>query len=153
MRQPGPKPCPPEFARPCQRSAEHEVLPSDRGLLVRPPARPEKHRKLTPIPSMNRQTKQRMRPGVPSTYVFATPNNATAGGVRHTAPTSAARRRSSATHFPARFLRHFLTMRSERRPAIGAPTDRVSGEMRMREVVRAVLTHVTNTSGYKTRPY
>ena len=55
-------------------------------------------------------------------YVFAIPNNATDGGVKHIAPTSAALRRSSATHFPARLLRHFLIMRSETRPAIGAPT-------------------------------
>ena len=54
-------------------------------------------------------------------YVFANPNNASGTGVKNTAPTSAALRRSSATHFPARFLRHFLTMRSETRPENKAP--------------------------------
>ena len=122
--------------------------------MVRPHARSQ----LTPIPSMNKQTKQRMRPGVPSTYVFTIPNNATAGGVKHTAPTKAARRRSSATHFPARFLRHFWTMMSERRPASGAPTlvKKETGGQNAeaeREVVRAGLTHVTEASGYKTRSY
>ena len=99
-------------------------------------------------------------------YVFAIPNNAIDGGVKHIAPTSAALRRSSATHFPARLLRHFLIIRSETRPAIGAPTfshrqwkkqagfadrDRSDAEAK-REVVRAGLTQVTNASGYKTRP-
>ena len=114
---------------------------------------------------MNRQSKQRTIPGVPSTYAFAIPNNATDGGVKHIAPTKAARRRSSATHFPARFLRHFSIMKSERRPASGAPTFHASNKKEAdgvsrcqnagvkREGVRARLTHVADTSGYKTRPY
>ena len=100
--------------------------PSDRGRSVRPHTRS----RLTPIPLINRKTKQRTSPGVPPTYVFTIPNNAADGGVKHTAPTNAALRRSSATHFPARFLRHFLIRRSERRPASGAPTFHVSGKKR-----------------------
>jgi hypothetical protein len=60
-------------------------------------------------------------------YALAIPNNATDGGMNQIAPTSAALRRSSATHFPARFLRHFFIMRSETRPAIGAPSYCVGG--------------------------
>ena len=66
-------------------------------------------------------------------YAFATPNNATDGGINHIAPISAALRRSSATHFPARFLRHFFIMRSETRPEIGAPTFHVGGGRRWAE--------------------
>jgi len=84
--------------------------------------RPSHLWKLTPIPVMNKQTKQTTKPRVPSIYAFATPKNATDSGSNPIAPKSAALRRSSATHFPARFLRHFLIIRSEPRPAIGAPT-------------------------------
>ena len=94
-------------------------------------------------------------------YAFAIPNNATDGGVNHIAPTIAALRRSSATHFPARFLRHLLIMRSETRPAIGAPTFRIIKNGRgsdenaeaKRDVAKAGLTQVTDACGYKTCPY
>ena len=100
-------------------------------------------------------------------YVFAIPNNVIDGGINHIAPTSAALGRSSATHFPARFLRHFLVIRSEMRPAIGTPTFRIDGEKywrssqigfmdenaeAKREALRVGLTQVTNAGGYKTRP-
>ena len=147
MQQLGSKLGSTEFVRSRQCVARHDVFsdsrktPNAKRRLVRPPARSRNPRKLTPIPLVNRQTKQITRPGVPSMYVFAIPNNAIDGGINHIAPTSAALRRSSVTHFPARFLRHFLIMRSETRPAIGALTFRMDGDticrygsrMRMRE--------------------
>ena len=164
MQKQRPQPCPPEFARSRQFSARHEVFPV-RSRSVGSTPHSENLLQLTPIPLMNRQTKQSTRPGVPSTYAFAIPNNATDGGVKNAAPTNAARRRSSATHFPARLLRHFFIMRSERRPAIGAPTFRARDEKETGgvrrcqnagakgEVVRVGLTQVTNAGGYETGPY
>ena len=77
---------------------------------------------LTPIPLMNKQTRHSTKPRVPSTYAFAIPNKAIENGINQVAPNWAALSRSSATHFPPLFLRHFITMRSETRPASGAPT-------------------------------
>ena len=71
---------------------------------------------------MNKQKKQATKPRGPSMYAFATPKSAIDSGSSHIAPNSAVLRRSSATHFPPRFLRHFFIIRSEARPAIGAPT-------------------------------
>lgn len=74
--------------------------------------------------SVDEQTSQacNTKPKVPSTYAFVTPNKAVDSGIKQTAPNTVALRRSSGTHIPPRFLRHFLTIRSETRPASGAPT-------------------------------
>ena len=94
-----------------------------------------KSSELTPIPLTNRQARQTTKPGVPSIYVFAIPNKHVDNGINQAAPNSAALRRSSATHFPARFLRHFLIVRSERRPAIGAPTFYIVNEVKKKEQI------------------
>jgi hypothetical protein len=92
--------------------------------------RAKKPSELTPIPLTKRQARHNTKPKVPSTYAFATPNKAVDSGIKQTAPNTVALRRSSGTHIPPRFLRHFLTIRSETCPASGAPTFHV-GENRV----------------------
>ena len=106
----------------CRVSSDpRETLRRQTSIGSTPPDR-EIFEKLTPIPLMNKQKKQATKPRGPSMYAFATPKSAIDSGSNHIAPNSAVLRRSSATHFPPRFLRHFLIIRSEARPAIGAPT-------------------------------
>ena len=112
------------FVKPCQSAAGYWVFSDPRKTpYVKPwlfPFHPINS--LTPIPLTNRQTRQVIKPGILSIYVFANPNNAIDSGEKDTAPISAALGRPSATHFPAQFLRHSLIVRSEMRPANGAPT-------------------------------
>ena len=88
--------------------------------------RDESGKRLTPTPLKKRQTRVITRPTFPSTYAVVKPARVTEIGIRTSPPSHTARRRSSGTHTPLRFSFACLTTRSERRPAIGAPTVHVS---------------------------
>ena len=77
---------------------------------------------LTPAPLKNKQTRLNTNPSLPSTNLFTNPKQRTDRGTMLAKGIKAALNLSSGYHTPPRFLRHLITVRSEIRPIMVAPT-------------------------------
>jgi hypothetical protein len=77
---------------------------------------------LTPTPVENRHTRHNTNPNFPSTNVFTNPKVRTDSGTMIAKGIKAALNLSSGYHNPLRFLRHLITVWSEIRPTMVAPT-------------------------------
>ena len=77
---------------------------------------------LTPIPFIKRHNKLNDNPSDPSTNVLIKPKAMTGRGTMRANGIKEARKRSSGYQAPFRLFRHHITVRSEMRPAMGAPT-------------------------------
>ena len=71
---------------------------------------------------MKRHIKLDHKPSDPSTNVLIKPNAMTGRGTMRANGIKEARKRSSGYQAPFRFFRHHITVRSEIRPAMLAPT-------------------------------
>lgn len=80
----------------------------------------------TPTPLVKRHMRLITKPTVPPTYAVVKPARVIEMGMKMSPPIHDARRRSSGTHTPLRCALARRTTRSERRPEIGAPTERVN---------------------------
>ena len=74
------------------------------------------------MPFMKRHNKLNINPTDPSTYALIKPKAITGRGTTRANGIKEARKRSSGYQAPFRFFRHHITVRSEMKPAIGAPT-------------------------------
>lgn len=81
---------------------------------------------LTPIPFMKRHNKLESKPSDPSTNVLIKPKAMTGRGTMRANGSKEARKRSSGYQAPFRLFLHHITVRSEIRPAMVAPTKKRS---------------------------
>jgi hypothetical protein len=103
----------------CRKRAQNHIDLKIQGQLQ--PGMGSSRATLTPSPLINKQTKFKTNPTVPSTYVVTIPEAKADSGKIVSAGSTAARRRSSGYHDPL-FALYWVTMRSDSRPASGAPT-------------------------------
>ena len=82
----------------------------------------DKYEILTPIPFMKRHNKLDTNPTGPSTNVLIKPKAMTGRGTMRANGSKEARKRSSGYQSPFRLFRHHITVRSETKPAMVAPT-------------------------------
>ena len=80
---------------------------------------------LTPTPLKSRHTRLNTNPNFPSTNLFTNPKARTDRGTVIANGVKEALSLSSGNHIPPRFLRHLITVWSEIRPTMTAPTERV----------------------------
>ena len=74
------------------------------------------------MPLMKRHNKLKPNPRDPSTNLLIKPKAMTGRGTMRANGIKEARKRSSGYQAPFRLFRHHMTVRSEMKPAMGAPT-------------------------------
>ena len=82
---------------------------------------------LTPTPVENKHTRLNPNPKFPSINLFTNPKVRTDKGITTAKGIKAALNLSSGYHFPLRILRHLITVWSEIRPTMLAPTVKKKG--------------------------
>ena len=86
---------------------------------------------LTPTPVENRHTRHNPNPKFPSTNLFTNPKVRIDRGIMIAKGIKAALNLSSGYHNPLRFIRHLITVWSEIRPTMVAPTVKKRGYQSM----------------------